>query len=237
MSVKEIRGADVLLKIDGNAVAGQRDCTLSMNGDSIDTTTKTNAGWKTSLQGLKSWQMTMDCVNYLGDAATSQRALKNAFMSATNVQVAMYFGTEEIYSGEASITSLEMSGAMDDVSIASLTLDGASALNVEFAPVLNSAAISGANKIVTMAFASNIVNNLADAAALKAAITFASNGTTFSALGGSDTVEISGSNLIVTFNSALTGSTNTIKIASGTVKTSSGAVQSAPIVTSAIAAV
>lgn len=132
MTIKEIRGADVLLKIGDTAVAGQRDCTLSMNGDSIDTTTKTNNGWKTSLQGLKSWQMTMECVNYLGDAATSQISLKQAFMNGTNIQVSMHFGTGEVYSGEASITSLEMSGTMDDVSIASLTLEGASALTATF---------------------------------------------------------------------------------------------------------
>lgn len=236
MSIKEVRGADVLLKIDGVAVAGQRDCNLSMNGDSIDTTTKTNAGWKTSLQGLKSWQMTMDCVNYIGDAAAGQKQLKQAFLNGTNIEVAMCFGTEEIYSGEASITSLEQDGPMDDVSTASLTLEGASALVAEFAPSLSSTSIDNTKKIVTMAFTTNIVSNVVDTAALKAAVTFASDGTTFSALGGSDTVAISGSNLVVTFNSALTGTTNKIKVATGTLKTSTGAVQSAPIVTPAISA-
>ena len=46
---KEIRGVDVLLKKDGTVIAGQRDLTLSIKADKIDTSTKTNAGWKTSL--------------------------------------------------------------------------------------------------------------------------------------------------------------------------------------------
>lgn len=233
---KEIRGADVLIKVGGVAVAGQRDCTLSMNGDEIDTTTKTNEGWKTFLQGLKDWSMDLDFVNYFGEPAESQKVLKRAFLNGQTIQAVMTFGTEEVYSGEAAITSMNLSGQMSDVSTASLTIKGASALDCEFAPALSNTAISGSNKIVTMAFTTAIQNNLTDAAALKAAITFASNGTTFSALGGSDTVTIDNDKLIVTFNSAITGSSNKIKIAADTLKTANGAIQGTAITTPAIAA-
>ncbi len=130
MTIKEIRGADVLISVGETAVAGQRDCTLSMNGDEIDTTVKTNQGWKTSLQGLKDWTMDLDFVNYLGESAASQKTLKNAFMNGTTVNVSMTFGTDDIYSGEAAITSMSLSGQMSDVSTASLTLKGAGALTV-----------------------------------------------------------------------------------------------------------
>lgn len=231
---KELRGADVLLKVDGVAVAGQRDCSLSMQGSDIDTTTKTNGGWKTSLQGLKEWSMTMDAVNYYGEAAAGQRALKRAFIASQNIQVIMAFGDEEVYMGEASITGLDMSGSMEDVSTSSITIKGASALQCEFAPIFVSASLDSTDKIATLAFDGNLADNTDGA--LKAAVTFAADGETFAALGTSDTVAIDGKNLVVTFSTALTGSTNVIKVAAKTFKTANGAIQSAVVTTGPISA-
>jgi hypothetical protein len=75
-----------------------------------------------------------------------------------------------------------------------------------------------AKKVVTI-YLNQIVTAVGDAAALKAGITIATDGTTYSALGASDTVAITGgSTIVVTFDSALSTATNKIKIAAGTVK-------------------
>lgn len=231
---KEVRGADVLLKIGGVAVAGQRDASLSMQGDKIDTTTKTNAGWKTSLQGLKEWSISLEAVNYYGEIAASQRALKKAFINAENIQVVLAFGEEEVYMGEASITSLNMSGPMADVSTASLTLDGASELTCEFAPILSSFSLNSAKTTVTMNFDGNLALNIEGD--VKSAISIAADGETYEALGESDSASISGKVLTITFSSALSGADNKIKIASGTFKTPHGAIQSAPVIAAVSAA-
>jgi uncharacterized repeat protein (TIGR02059 family) len=75
-----------------------------------------------------------------------------------------------------------------------------------------SAAISGENKIVTLTFNKALQLATGYQSTLKESVTFASNGNDFVALGVSDTVEINGSTIVVTFNSALTGSTNKIKV-------------------------
>lgn len=234
--MQEVRGVDVLIKLNGTAIAGQRDATLSMQGDKIDTTVKTNNGWKSALQGLKEWSISLECVNYYGENAAGQRALKQAFLDAVNVDVVAAVGDEEVFLGEASITGLDISGALTDVSMNSFTLEGAGALSYEFAPEFVSATVSGLDKIITLAFDNDVLNNLADVPALKAAITFASDGTTFAALGASDTVAVTAGDVVVTMDSAITGSTNKLKIAGSSLKTTNGAIQTQVITTSAFAA-
>lgn len=231
---KEIRGVDVLLKKDGTVIAGQRDLTLSIKADKIDTSTKTNAGWKTSLAGLREWSVSFDCVTYFGDEAAAQRVVRRAAVEGTNIDVVVAVGEEEVYSGEASITGLDISGPMSDVSMSSFSLEGASPLSCEFAPEFVSAAINTAKKVVTITFSETVVNNLADVAALKLATKIATDGTTFAALGASDSVAVTDGKLVVTFDSALTTATNKFKIAASSLKTTNGAIQTVEQITAAI---
>lgn len=232
----EIRGVDVLILKDGVAVAGQRDCMLNIAGDEIDTSTKTNAGWKTSLAGLKSWSITLDCVTYEGEGSEGQRAIRQAVVKHQNLDVIFALGDEEVYAGEVSITGLDLSGPMSDVSMSSFTLNGASQLAAEFAPIPTTIAMSGTNTVATVSFDETVVSNVEDATALKAAVTFAANGTTFAALAAGDSVAVSGGKLAVTFAAAVTGSTNKLKIAGNTLKTTNGAIQTQTKETAAFAA-
>jgi len=231
---KEIRGVDVLLKKNGTVIAGQRELTLSIKADKIDTSTKTNAGWKTSLAGLREWSVSLDCVTYFGDEAAAQRAIRQAAVEGTNIDVVVAVGEEEVYAGEASITGLDISGPMSDVSMSSFSLEGASALSCEYAPEYASHTLDEAKKVVTITMSETVLSNAADAAALKAAVTVATNGTTFAALGASDAVAVADGKLVVTFNAALTTATNKIKIAADTLKSTNGAIQTAEQVTDAI---
>lgn len=231
---KEIRGVDVLLKKDGTVIAGQRDLTLSIKADKIDTSTKTNAGWKTSLAGLREWSVSFDCVTYFGDEAAAQRVVRRAAVEGTNIDVVVAVGEEEVYSGEASITGLDISGPMSDVSMSSFSLEGASALSCEFAPEFVSAAIDAAKKVVTITFSETVVNNLADVAALKLATKIATDGTAFAALDAADSVAVTDGKLVVTLNAALTLATNKIKVAANSLKTTNGAIQTVEQITAAI---
>lgn len=221
----EIRGVDVLIMKDGAAIAGQRDCSLNIAGDEIDTSVKTNEGWKTSLTGLKSWSMTLDCVNYEGDGVVGQRAIRQAAINNTTLEVVFALGDEEVYLGEVSITGLDLSGPMTDVSTSSFTMNGASQLKAEFAPEVVSVAVSGTNKVATITFSETVVSNAVDATALKAGVTFTSSGTTFSALVSGDDVAVAEGKLVVTFDTAFTGATNKLKIAASLLKSENGAIQ------------
>ncbi len=90
------------------------------------------------------------------------------------------------------------------------------------APTLASVAISDTNKVVSLTFNEKIGNACADLTALKAKVTVATDGTTFSALGASDSVAITNGKLVVTFNSALSTATNKIKVGADAIKDSAG---------------
>lgn len=90
------------------------------------------------------------------------------------------------------------------------------------APTFTSAAINTTKKIVTLTFSEDVTNATASGTALKAKVTVATDGTTFSALGASDTVAITGGKLVVTFNSALSTATNKIKVGADAVADSAG---------------
>ena len=73
-------------------------------------------------------------------------------------------------------------------------------------------------KELTITFSEDIKNATDSEDALRNAITFATDGLAFSALATGDKVEISDNKVVITFNSALTGSANAVKIGAGALK-------------------
>jgi len=99
------------------------------------------------------------------------------------------------------------------------------------APVYCVSALAADDKVLTLKFDENIVSNVAD---LKAVITFAANGIEFSALNAADTVAISGNTIVITFNTALTGTDNKVTIDASSLKDAYGNVLDAAVNTAAI---
>lgn len=85
-------------------------------------------------------------------------------------------------------------------------------------PTYDSVALDATKKIVTLTFSENISNATASNTALKAKVTVATDGTTFVALGATDTIAITAGKLVVTFASALSTTTNKIKVGADAVK-------------------
>lgn len=103
------------------------------------------------------------------------------------------------------------------------------------APSYQSAALSGALTVATLTFDEALVNNLASIdPLLKANVTFAADGTAFSALAAGDAVALSGSTLTVTFASALSGATNKVKVAANSLKDAAGNVLASAVTTAAL---
>lgn len=82
--------------------------------------------------------------------------------------------------------------------------------------VTNSVTVDAANKKATIDFTDTVLNNTADLTALKGAIKVSTNGTDFSALSASDTVDIVSGNVVVTFNTLPTSNTLKIQVAAAT---------------------
>lgn len=231
MSTK-ILGVDVLVKADGVVLGSQKDASLSVSAKEIDVSDKTTGGWDTFLVGNRSWEINCDCIALYDDAA--QDSIVSDALNGQTVTVIFSHGDNLVYVGDAVISSVELTGPKDDVSTASFTLKGATALDLERSPEYASHTLDAADKVATITFTESIANNLADVPALKAAVTFAADGATFAALSASDSVAVTDGKLVVTFNSALTTATNKIRVAAGSLKSTNGAIQSGAQTTAAI---
>ena len=117
------RGLDILVYVGTTAVGGQKNCTLSMEADTIDISNKNDFGWASFIGGAKNWTVSCDGQFVTDDAG--QKALMDAFISGDNVEVEMKNKAENVYfKGTAQITSVEVEAAYDDVATLSVELKG-----------------------------------------------------------------------------------------------------------------
>jgi len=126
-----LRGVDVLLYLPGEPdtpIAGQRNATLSLSSDTIDTTAKDTGDWRTFLAGLKSWTISCDGVYNVSD--TAMLSLENAFLNGTVIDIKLAKDTEWTATGQAIITSLDYDASLEDVMSYSIELQGTGALTI-----------------------------------------------------------------------------------------------------------
>lgn len=128
----KFNGTDILVYVDGVAVAHATSHSLNVNADMIDATTKSSAGWKDILPGLRDWSI--DCEGLVAyDAA---EGFSEAFADINSrTQVVVKFSTEETgdkrYTGNAYVSSLSASAPLEDVVTYSLSFTGDGALSEE----------------------------------------------------------------------------------------------------------
>ena len=122
------KGLDILVYVGSKAVGGQKGCTLTMEAETIDVSNKNDFGWASTIGGAKSWSVSCDGQFIANDEG--QKALMDAFVAGTEVQVEMKNTAESIYfAGKAAITSLEVDAQFDDVATMSIELQGIGALS------------------------------------------------------------------------------------------------------------
>lgn len=122
-----IKGLDVLIKVGSQVVGGQRNGSLEMSAETIDTTVKSTGGWAAKIPGIKSWTSSCDGVYFLNDAGL--QAAQTAFMSGTEVKLEFSKGTELVYSGQAIITSMSVEAGQEDVVSYTISFEGTGALS------------------------------------------------------------------------------------------------------------
>lgn len=134
---RKIAGAEVLLKVKKGSqeytVAGQQGTTLNMSSDTIDVTDKTSGGWRTSIVGLKEWSIDQDVFYTIGDE--SNKLLLDAFVNGETITAVIRVGADDeiggtTFTGEAYITEFPMDFALDNAASVSMSLAGASALEI-----------------------------------------------------------------------------------------------------------
>lgn len=121
------RGLDILVHIGTQAVGGQQGCTLSMEADTIDTSNKNDFGWASFIGGAKQWSVSCDGQFVVDDQG--QKAIMDAFINGTEVEIEMKNQAETIYyKGKAVVTSVEVDAQFDDVATLSVEFQGKGAL-------------------------------------------------------------------------------------------------------------
>lgn len=117
----------------------------------------------------------------------------------------------------------------DDVYVGGVKLDNSTTVAANIAavtgkvPTASAASLDATKKIITIPYDVAIFRN-GTVAEQKALVQVATDGTTFEALGVSDTVTIDSFNLVVTFNAELSTATNKIKVKANVVKSTFGVV-------------
>ena len=124
------RGLDILVYVGDLVVGGQKNCTLSMEAETIDISNKEDFGWASFIGGAKNWSVSCDG-QFIADNE-GQTQLMEAFTNATNVKIEMKNADESVYfSGQAQITSIEIEASFDDVATLSIEFTGVGELKLE----------------------------------------------------------------------------------------------------------
>ena len=121
-----IKGLDVLIKVGSQVVGGQRNASLEMSAETIDTTVKTTGGWAAKIPGIKSWTSSCDGVYFVDDAGLE--AAQTAFMNGTAVSLEFSNSNGLSYSGQAVITSMAVEAGQEDIVSYTISFEGTGAL-------------------------------------------------------------------------------------------------------------
>ena len=132
-------GTDLVLKVQAaNGAADEfkllhsTSCTLSMNVDTIDISTKDSAGFRDLLGGQKSFSLSADgLMDFLDTGSTTDpEELFTNMMNRTAVTFTFALDVQagHKYTGSAFITSLEVTGGVEDAPTYSVSLEGTGAI-------------------------------------------------------------------------------------------------------------
>tara|TARA_R100001369_G_C3315031_1_gene167953 strand:- start:651 stop:1094 length:444 start_codon:yes stop_codon:yes gene_type:complete len=142
MATGLLNGTDLLLKVgDSNAnevvVAFATSCSLELSADEIDQTNKDSGGWKSIIQGTRSWSVSADAM-YQNEAEASKKAFTD-FFAKVNTRTKVFveltisnaLGSDNnvYYSGEAFVSSLSVNGGTEDQATFSISLTGSGVLS------------------------------------------------------------------------------------------------------------
>lgn len=122
----EVKGLDVLLKVGGQVVGGQKSASIEMNQSPIETTTKDSEGWTTKIAGKKAWSTTCDALFFVSDEG--QKAVYDAFESGTAIDVELSNTSGYYRKGKALVTSISEEAGDEDVVSFSVSLEGTGSL-------------------------------------------------------------------------------------------------------------
>lgn len=113
-------------------VGGQRSGDLNRQADEIDASCKTDNGWKATLAGLKSWNISLENLYLMGDAGAA--FVEEAFLEGAMIMVKFLYADGSYLTGKCYVTECNISTPHTDVATMNCTLSGVGALTKTAAP-------------------------------------------------------------------------------------------------------
>jgi len=123
-------GKNLRVYVDGVAVANETEATISFSSDTRDASNKDTAGWKCTLNGLKSASISVSALCPTTPTATGMDDLWTAFDGQTPVTLRWtdnVSGTMQ-FTGDFIITSLEENSSNEENVSLSATFESAGAV-------------------------------------------------------------------------------------------------------------
>lgn len=125
-----INATSLLIYVDGVAVSYSTDTSISVDMDAIDVTNKDSSGWRDLLAGVRSWNASGS--GFLAwDATKGADDLYDAITNRSSVSIRFTTGEvsgDTTFDGDGYLTSLEMTGGVEDGATFSFTIEGDGAL-------------------------------------------------------------------------------------------------------------
>ena len=120
-----LNGTNVTVTLGGNVVTHTTDCSISLNREYIDVSTKDSSGARALLARQKSVSISINGLAEL-NAANGHAALSAAQLAGTALAVVFDLddgANDETYTCNCVVTSCELSGGVEDAATFSATLE------------------------------------------------------------------------------------------------------------------
>jgi len=128
----KIHGKNFAVYVDGDLVGDSRDCTINVNQNMVDTSSKEDANWSTKLPGMRDWSID---VAFLHDPSNtvSGEELFDLILNASQCVVEFSTGNattdSTFYYGNAYASTASMTAPLDDAVNGSINFVGDGELN------------------------------------------------------------------------------------------------------------
>lgn len=118
-------GTNLGVYVGGTIIAAATDCSLSLNMDTIDITTKDSAGYRELLAGLRSGSMS--CNGLIDYQSANQDTVDLVTAWTNRTSLTLKFSNEitgdQSYTASGFLTSLEQSGGTEDTATYSASFE------------------------------------------------------------------------------------------------------------------
>ena len=126
----KINGTDLLVYVNGTAIACALSSSIDMSTDTFETTCKDSAGWREIMPSKRSWSISGDGLTQF-DVAYGFNDLVDLWRNRTLVTLTFKTSNidDKVFTGSAYITSLSETAPMEDVTSYSFTFEGTDVLS------------------------------------------------------------------------------------------------------------